>query len=730
MAEPIAKPLLIELGVEELPITAVDTLAEAFFNAILKSLESRFFGIGSKDHGRTQQFYCSPRRLAVYLPWVAPRQPDVGSKILGPAVSVGLDAVGNPTPALLGFAAKNGVEIATLGREMTEKGERFICEVRRIGQPLTALLPEILAEAVKALPIAKPMRWGDHAWSFVRPLHWLVVLHGDQVIEAELFGVRSGLHSRGHRFHADKPVWVSNADDYPEALRAAHVLVDPVERRARIRDEVARVAAEMGGQPQLDGALLDQIANLTEWPVAIGCSFDHAFLAVPQEALVSTMVVNQKFVPLFDAAGRLLPRFIGVANIDSRDPAQVRHGYERVIRPRFADAKFFFNEDLKTPLAQHQSALETVTYQPALGSLWDKSVRVTELARVIANRVGVDAALATRAAELSRCDLLTRMVGEFPELQGVMGRTYASRGDAPEMPAVAAALDEIYMPRQSGDGIAPSPLGRVLAVAERVDTLAGIFAVGGKPSGSKDPFALRRAALGLARTLIEGGLDLDTRGLLIEALELLPEAALTAGLKPGKGDKHDKSGKDSAAPVPDSGARRAALTAELEMFILERLRGYYADQGFAAGLFEAVAAVAPTSLADFDRRLRALAVFMQRPESAELAAANRRVANLLRKQVEEADGAAVAINPALFEAPAERALGDALTAARHSSAAAVARHDYAGALEQLAALEASVARFFDDVMVLADDPAVRANRLALLAGLQAAFNAIADIARV
>ncbi|EQD55326.1 glycyl-tRNA synthetase, beta subunit, partial [mine drainage metagenome] len=567
MAETAAKPLLIELGVEELPIAAVDTLAEAFFNAVRKGLETRFFGIGSEDHGRTQQFYCSPRRLAVYLPWVASGQPRVHTKVLGPAVSIGLDAAGQPTAALRGFATKIGVAAESLTREMTDKGERYVYVSEDVGQPLTALLSEILAEAIKALPIAKPMRWGDHAWSFVRPLHWLVVLHGDQVIDAELFGVRATRHSRGHRFMANKPVWITDADAWVEALRGAKVIADPGERRARIRGEVARVAAQLGGMPQMDDALLDQIANLTEWPVAIGCSFDAAFLAVPQEALISTMVANQKFVPLLDGHGHLLPRFIGVANIESRDETQIRHGYERVIRPRFADAKFFYDEDLNSA-GTHQKALAAVVDQPALGSLWDKSLRVAELARVIANRVGVDAAQAARAASLAKCDLLTRMVGEFPELQGVMGRTYASRGDAPEVPEVAAALDEIYMPRQAGDGIAPSTLGRVLAVAERADTLAGLFAIGGKPGGAKDPYALRRAALGLARTLIEGGLQLDTRGLLLEALDAIPEAALTAGLKAAK-----------IATALDVGTRRAALAEEIERFIVERLRGYYAEQG-------------------------------------------------------------------------------------------------------------------------------------------------------
>ncbi|THD12248.1 glycine--tRNA ligase subunit beta [Metallibacterium scheffleri] len=717
MAESAGKPLLIELGVEELPIAAVDTLAVAFFNAVRKGLETRHFGIGREELDRTQQFYCSPRRLAVYLPWVACGQPRVHTKVLGPAVSMGLDAAGQAAAALRGFAAKIGVAVESLTREMTDKGERYVYVSEDVGQPLAALLPEILAEAVKALPIAKPMRWGAHAWSFVRPLHWLVVLHGDQVIEAELFGIRSTRHSRGHRFMADKPVWITDADAYVEALRGAKVIADPAQRRERIHGEVARVAAQLGGMPQMDDALLEQIANLTEWPVAIGCSFDASFLAVPQEALVATMVANQKFVPLLDDHGALLPRFIGVANIESRDETRIRHGYERVIRPRFADAKFFFDKDLKTPLATHQKALAAVVDQSALGSLWDKSVRVAELARVIANRVGADAAQAAHAASLAKCDLLTRMVGEFPELQGVMGRTYAlAQGESPE---IARALDEVYMPRGAGDTIAGSALGRVLAVAERADTLAGLFAIGGKPGGAKDPYALRRAALGLARTLIEGGLQLDTRGLLLEALDAIPETALAAGLKAAK-----------VTTALDAGARRAALAAEIERFIIERLRGYYAEQGIAAGVFEAVLAVAPSSLVDFDRRLRALADFTRTPECATLVTANKRVANILRKQAETGDAAAAAINSALLEVPAERALVEALAAVRHASTTAATGRDYAGALAHLAALDAPLARFFDEVMVVAEDPAVRGNRLALLAQIRAAFNAIADIALV
>jgi glycyl-tRNA synthetase beta chain len=432
------------------------------------------------------------------------------------------------------------------------------------------------------------------------------------------------------------------------------------------------------------------------------------------------METNQKFVPVFTDNGALVERFIGVANIESKDPAEIRKGYERVIRPRFADAKFFWDEDLKSPLADYQDALKNVTYQQALGNVWDKCVRVAELARVTANRVGVDAGLATHAAALSKCDLMTRMVGEFPELQGVMGRYYAAAHDEPD--EVADALDAFYQPRNAGDTIAARPLARVLAVAERLDTLAGIFAVGLKPSGNKDPFALRRAALGLARTLIEGELDIDLKAAFAEALQLLPEAALAAGLK---------KGKDGKAPPLDAGKRRAQLESELYAFVLDRLRGYYAERGIGTDAFEAVAAVAPSSLVDFDRRLRAVVSFAGQPEAASLAAANKRVGNILRKQAEEAGiVAGSSIDPSRLEEDAERELAAALQAASKDSAQQVGEGDYEAALARLAQLQAPVDRFFDEILVMAEDPAVRANRLALLAQLQERFLAIADIARL
>ncbi|MEI7036886.1 glycine--tRNA ligase subunit beta [Fulvimonas yonginensis] len=714
MSQP--KSLLVELGTEELPPKALDELAQAFLSGLVEGLGKR--GIeAALDQARA---YCTPRRLAVYVPAVAAIQPEQHVERRGPAVNAALDAQGQPSKALLGFAQSCGVDVAQLEKLETDKGAWFVFRAIKPGQTLAALLPEIVEEALRSLPIPRSMRWGDHDYAFVRPAHWLVMLHGADIIDGEVLGLRSGRKSRGHRFMHPNPVHVTDADGWLDALRAAKVLADPAERRERIRAEVARVAAQTGGTPRLDDALLHEIANLTEWPAAIACTFEREFLAVPPEALVTTMETNQKFVPVFDAAGGLTEHFIGIANIESKDPAEIRKGYERVIRPRFADAKFFWDEDLKTPLADYQEPLRNVTYQQALGSLWDKSVRVAELARVIAGRVGVDAGAATRAASLAKCDLLTRMVGEFPELQGVMGRYYAQRQGEGE--PVARALDSYYQPRFAGDAIAADPVGRVLAVAERLDTLAGIFAVGMKPSGNKDPFALRRAALGLARTLVEAGLELDLRAAFVEALELLPERALAAGVKPGK---------DGKSPAFDAAARRAALLGELIEFVFDRLRGYYADLGFTSEQFEAVLAAAPATLPDFDRRLRAVAEFGRRLEAESLAAANKRVANILRK-AEEETGTPVSgtVDPSCFELPAERDLAAALEHAQADTAEARAAGDYTTVLARLAQLQVPVDSFFDSVLVNAEDARVRANRLALLAQLREQFAQIADIGRL
>jgi glycyl-tRNA synthetase beta chain len=710
-----AKSLLVELGTEELPPKALDELSAAFLRGICDGLAKR----GIEAALDEASAWCSPRRLAVHVPRVAAMQPEQSVERRGPAVSAALDAQGQPSKALTGFAQSCGVDVAQLEKLETDKGAWFVFRAVKPGRTLAALLPEIVDEALKNLPIPRPMRWADHDYAFVRPAHWLVMLHGADIVDGEVLGLRSGRKSRGHRFMHPQPVHVADADGWLDAMRGAKVLADPAERRQRVRDEVARVARETGGVPRLGDSLLEEIANLTEWPVAIACGSERDFLAVPQEALVTTMETNQKFVPVFDAAGRLTEHFIGIANIESKQPAEIRKGYERVIRPRFADAKFFWDEDLKTPLASHREQLKNVTYQQALGSLWDKSMRVAELARVVANRVGVDAGIATHAASLSKCDLLTRMVGEFPELQGVMGRYYASHDG--EQPEVAVALDSYYQPRFARDGIAADRLGQVLAVAERLDTLAGIFAVGMKPSGNKDPFALRRAALGLARTLIEGKLELNLRAVFIEALELQSDAAFQAGVKPGK---------DGKPPAIDVGQRRTALTSELIDFVLDRLRGYYAEQGCPAEAFEAVLAVRPDTLPDFDRRLRAVVEFGGLPEAASLAAANKRVANILRKQAEETGEAVPAreVDPAHFESDAERALAEALEAADRETSEALGRGDYTSVLKRLAQLQAPVDAFFEQVLVNAENPAVRRNRLALLGRLKAGFGAVADIA--
>jgi glycyl-tRNA synthetase beta chain len=715
------KPLLVEIGCEELPPKALDELSGAFARALIDELSVQYLAAPTDE----VRVFASPRRLAALAPGVATGQHDVEQTQHGPPVHVGVGADGNPTPALIGFAKRVGAPIEQLQREGEGKAARFVYRAVNRGQSAVALLPGIIERALKRLPIPKPMRWGDHDYAFVRPVHWLVILHGDTAVPAEIFGVRSGRESRGHRFHHPQPVPIANPDAYVDALRAACVLADPAARRERIRDEVDRASTGIGGFARLRDELLDEIKNLTEWPVAIACGFERDFLRVPQEALIQTMETNQKFVPVFDGDGRLTERFIGVANIESKDPSEIRKGYERVIRPRFADAKFFFDEDLKRPLATHQEALKSVTYQQRLGSVWDKCVRVAELARVVANRLGVDAALATRAAALCKCDLMTRMVGEFPELQGIMGRYYAAANG--ENAAVAQALDEFYAPRFSGDAIAQAPLGRVLAVAERLDTLAGGFAVGLKPTGNKDPFALRRAALGLARTLIEAQLELDFEALLREAVEFVPkiqgvvsQKTLDAGLTSDEVASEIQRQQHAGL----SSDEKRALTDDLATFVFDRLRGYYLDQGFAPEQFEAVRAIEVETLVDFDRRLRAVAEFSQLPDALALAAANKRIGNILRQAGGPASGE---VDPAALEPGPESELSAAIAAAAESVEPLIAQNRYVEILRSLAALRAPVDRFFDHVMVMADDAAQRRNRLILLGRLRRMFLHVADI---
>ena len=680
--------LLVELGTEELPVKALPGLAQALFDGVIAALDKRGVAV---ERGDARPLY-SPRRLAVLLPGVATEQPEQASEVLGPYLNIALDANGAPTRALEGFAAKAGVDWTALERTRDAKGERFVHRATTPGARTADLLQAVLDEALAGMPIPKPMRWGDHPYGFARPLHWLVALLGEEVVGVEALGIRAGRDSRGHRFHAPGAVAIARPQDYVQVLRDAFVLVDPDARRARIVDEVERAAKAAGGEARIDPSNLEQVNCLNEWPVAVACAFEPAFLAVPQEALVETMEANQKYFPVLDAEGALTEHFIGIANIESKDVAEVRKGYERVIRPRFADAKFFFDEDLKQGLAAMGDGLKTVTYQARLGSVADKVARVAALAEGIATQVGADAAQARRAAELAKNDLQSRMVNEFPELQGIAGRYYAQR--AGEGGDVALAIDEAYRPRFAADDIAASKLGKVLAIAERLDTLAGGFAAGLKPTGNKDPFALRRNALGLARTIIESGFDLDLKALLARANEALAARGVQA----------------------DAG--------ELYDFILDRLRGYYADRDVPASQFNAVAELKPASLYDFDRRIDAIGSFAQLPEAAALAAANKRIGNILKK----AEIAIPALeDPALLSEPAELALAEAVEAAHADTGAALAARDYARVLTRLAGLRPQVDAFFDAVMVNVDDAAVRANRLALLQRLAGRLGSVAAI---
>ena len=703
MSATALQPLLVELGTEELPVKALPGLARAFFDGVVEGLRKRGIEV---DADGAKPLY-TPRRLAVLLPGVGGEQPQQNNEVLGPYLNIALDADGLPTRALQGFAAKAGVDWKQLERTTDNKGERFVHRSVTPGQRTAALLPEILRDAVAGMPIPKPMRWGAHEYGFARPVHWLVVLHGKDVVDAGLLGVRSDRMSRGHRFMHDKPVWFSTPEDYVESLRAASVLVDPDERRARIVAEVEAAAKAAGGSARIDAGILEEVNGLVEWPKAVRCGFEREFLAVPAEALVATMEANQKFFPVLDADGRLSEHFVGISNIESHDEAEVRKGYERVIRPRFADAKFFFVEDMKQGLAAMGEGLKQVTYQAKLGTLADKVARVTALAEAIAPQVGADPALTRRAAALAKNDLQSRMVGEFPELQGIAGRYYAMQDTAlDDLPhedrvAVADALDEAYRPRFGGDDIALSPTGKVLAIAERLDTLAGGFAAGLKPTGNKDPFALRRNALGLARTVIESGFDLDSHSLIDMAVAQLP-----------------------AAVQPHADRNTETLPLDLYDFILDRLRGYYADKGVPAQHFNAVAELKPESLYDFDRRIDAIGIFAALPEAEALAAANKRIGNILKKADVEVPGME---DPALLAEPAERALAEAVEALYGETAEALRKGDYVTVLGHMARVRPQVDAFFDAVMVNADDPAVRRNRLALLRRLSERLGSVAAI---
>ncbi|MEQ1579160.1 MAG: glycine--tRNA ligase subunit beta [Steroidobacteraceae bacterium] len=688
------RDFLVEIGTEELPPKSLHALIQAFAEGIERGLKAS--GVGFE----TVEKFATPRRLAVRVSGVAIEQPAQEVKRLGPAISNSYDANGQPTKAALGFAASCGVGIGELTQAEGPKGKVLAYAATRPGERTSVLLPGIVSAALKELPIAKRMRWGSGEAEFVRPVHWVVMLFGTDVVEAEILGIASGSSSRGHRFHAPNAISIPSPAAYEAVLRdQGKVLVDLTERRERILSGVQHAASAVGGSAVIGDALLDEVCALVEWPVPIAGQFETRFLLLPAEVLVAVMQDHQRYFPVRDSQGVLLPWFIAVANIESLAPDKVRSGNERVIRPRLADAAFFWETDQRVRLDAKREGLKSVTFQQGLGSLFDKSERVKRLAALIASRTGADSQLAARAADLCKCDLLSLMVGEFPELQGIMGQYYA-RHDG-ESEEVATAIAEHYLPKFAGDGLPGSQAGMAVAIADRVDTITGIFAIGQKPSGTRDPFGLRRAALGVLRLLIEKRLDLDLLQLIDQAADSQPAA--------GEGDWR--------AGVYD--------------YIMERLRAYYLEQGsseaITAEMFDAVLANRPGSPLDFDARIRALQQFLRLDDAPSLAAANKRIANILRKS--ESSGTGV-VNSELLAEPAEKALFDQVLAMERATAPLISRRDYAPALSKLAGLRSTVDDFFDAVMVMADDQAVRENRLALLARLRKLFLHVADLSRL
>lgn len=682
---------LVEVGTEELPPKALKKLSEAFASGIEDGLKEAELSYGEVT------IYAAPRRLAVKIDALQTVQDDKVVERKGPAKKAAFDADGNPTKALEGFMRGCGATVEQLVEVETDKGAWMVFNLAQKGMPTESLMPDIVNQSLAKLPIPKRMRWGSSDVEFVRPVHWALMLLGEKVIPATILGHQTSNVTRGHRFHALREIVIASPAEYAARLETeGFVLADFAARSERIRQQVLAVAQSAGGQAVISEELLEEVTALNEWPVAIVGDFDTDFLAVPSEALVSAMAGHQKYFHMVDGNGKLMAKFITISNIESSHPESVKFGNERVIRPRLSDAKFFWDQDRKQPLDHFLPRLKTVVFQQQLGTLFDKVSRLENLTVSIGKPLGVKAEIAERAARLSKCDLMSEMVGEFPELQGVMGRYYAL--EQKEDQSVADAIDAQYQPRFAGDELPATAVAQSLAIADKLDTITGIFGIGQVPTGDKDPFALRRAALGLVRIMIEKQLDLDLRLLINDSLAL-----------------HD------AVKVSDT------LVEEIYDFIIGRLRAYYADQGISAEQFEAVRVCRPAQPLDFAKRIEAVREFSQMSGAESLSAANKRINNLLKK----VDGALPEdVNVSLFEEGAEKQLWEALDALRETVSDQLASHDYVSAIGSLATIRDAVDRFFDDVMVMADDQAVRQNRLALLNQIYQLFLQVADISRL
>jgi glycyl-tRNA synthetase beta chain len=682
-------PFLVEIGTEELPPKALKSLHQHFAEGIATGL--RDAGLA---HAKLHAF-AAPRRLAVLIEELELRQPDQQIEKLGPNVANAFDADGKPTKATEGFARSCGVAVEQLQRTMTDKGERLVFRSAQEGKFALDLLPGIVSASLDKLPIPKRMRWGAKRAEFVRPVHWLVMLLGKQVVDAEILGIKAGRETRGHRFHANRSFALANALDYQLTLEnEAKVIADFSERRGHIRAQVEQLGKKFGGNAIIDEDLLDEVTGLVEWPVALAGKFEERFLAVPQEALISSMKEHQKYFHVVDTNGKLLPHFITISNIESKDPAKVIDGNERVIRPRLSDAAFFYETDLKTTQAQRREKLKSVVFQEKLGTVFDKTERIAQLGAFIAGKIHGNTAWAQRAGELSKADLVSGMVGEFDDMQGIAGTYYALHDGEP--PEVAQASREHYQPRFAGDELPTTLTGISVALADRLDTLVGIFGIGQLPTGSKDPFALRRAALGVLRLIVEKGFDLDLRELLQKAQSQYPQFA----------------------------AQNTLVDTVLD-YMIERFRAWFEDENIPAEVFMAVSAKKLSQPLDINQRVQAVFRFSQLPEAQALAAANKRVSNILAKQ--SGDAELPTLQTSLLVETAEKELAQQLSALQGTVQPLFAARKYREGLEQLASLRGAVDAFFDNVMVMADDIAVRNNRLALLSQLRNLFLEVADI---
>ncbi|MBR9912638.1 MAG: glycine--tRNA ligase subunit beta [Gammaproteobacteria bacterium] len=679
---------LVELGTEELPPTALKKLMLAFAAEVEQGLSQQGLEF------TTLEPYATPRRLALIVRDLAEQTAAKDVVIWGPPAKIAFDADGNPTKAAQAFASKNGIELSELTSENDGKVDKLVYRSVAGGEAATSLLPAIVSTALANLPIAKRMRWGARRTEFVRPVHWLVMLLGDEIVDAEIMGLQASRETRGHRFHYDQPLLVENADDYLKKLTTtAHVMVDFNARQQLIRQQVEAEADKVNGVAVIDHDLLDEVTALVEWPVALTGRFEERFLKVPPEALIYSMKEHQKYFPVVDFDGKLMPNFITVANIESLDPAQVIDGNERVIRPRLSDAAFFFQTDKKTSLQEFRQRLKSIVFQAKLGSIYDKTERIKALAGKIAALLNADNSKVETAAELCKSDLVSSMVGEFDKMQGLAGYYYAQHEGLDD--EIACALKEHYQPKFAGDSLPETVTGTIVALADRIDTICGIFGIGEKPTGSKDPFALRRASLGVLRILVEKELALDLKQLLQWSVEL-HQANITQP--------------------------QATIEAVLA-YMIERFRAWYEEDNIPAEVFQAVQSKEITQPLDIHQRVLAVSAFNQLPQAQALAAANKRVSNILAK----ADATNTTLDPALLQEEAEKSLAVALEQMAQEVEPLFARSDYTASLTALAALREPVDAFFDGVMVMVDDEALRNNRIALLSQLRELFLRVADI---